>query len=308
MASLAIFYTSWLAILVIIILGFFLGKWKIMNKNANQVLANLLLDAAMPCALFIAFPSSFDPDALHLFLQAILAGAVVIVAAIVVAKFLFKPKKDRYPYYQHQFAFIFNNASFLGYPLTLAIFGAQSMIAYSGLMIVFNLALFSYGVWLFEQKLTWKHIRQIFFNPNIIAVLLGLIFFLNSIQLSAFATQAIGYLANLTTPLSLIVVGFMLSQAGNLWLMLKNKRIFLTALLQLLLMPALTYILMRLLQMPEQIVQIFTMIQALPTATSLALFAEKYRGDNRDASELVLMSTILSAVTLPLVMTVVFLI
>ncbi|MDO5561692.1 MAG: AEC family transporter [bacterium] len=308
MESLPIFYTSWLAILTIIILGFILGKLKIVNANASKVLANLLLDVAMPCALFIAFPSSFDAQALDLFLKAIVGGLAMMLTAIVVSRFLFKPNKNRYPYYQHQFAFIFNNASFLGYPLTLAIFGPESMIAYSGLMIVFNLALFSYGVWLFEQQLTWKHIKQIFFNPNILAVLLGLIFFLNSFSLSLFAQQAIGYLANLTTPLSLIVVGFMLSQVPNLWLIIKKKRIFITAALQLLLMPALTYLVMRLLQMPTQICQIFTMIQALPTATSLALFAEKYHGDRQDASELVLMSTILSALTLPLVMTVVFLI
>lgn len=306
MENLLVFYNSLLAIIMIICLGFFLGKWRIINDQASKVFANLLLSVAMPCALFIAFPSQFEQQAFNLFLQAVIGGVVVIVAAVIVARFLFPKNKNRADYFQHQFAFIFNNASFLGYPLTLAIFGPESMIVYSGLMIVFNLALFSYGVWLFEQKLTWKHARQIFFNPNIAAVLLGMIFFLNSWDLPVFARQAVSYLAALTTPLSLLTVGFLLSQVRHFWRIFVKKQILTTVILQLILMPILTYTVLWLLQMPKEIKLIFTMIQALPTATSLALFAEKYHGDPADASELVLMSTLISALTLPVIMTVIF--
>ncbi len=306
MENLAVFYHSLLAIIAIIALGFLLGKWRIITDQASKVFANLLLSVAMPCALFIAFPSQFEQQAFDLFLRAVIGGAAVILVAIVVARFLFPKNKNRDDYFQHQFAFIFNNASFLGYPLTLAIFGPESMLVYSGLMIVFNLALFSYGIWLFEQKLTWKHARQIFFNPNIVAVILGMIFFLNSWSLPVFAKQTVSYLAALTTPLSLLTVGFMLSQVKHFWRILTKKHILKTVILQLILMPILTYAVLSLLQMPKEIKQIFTMIQALPTATSLALFAEKYDGDPADASELVLMSTIVSALTLPAIMTVIF--
>lgn len=306
MENLPVFYTSLMTVISLVVLGFFLGKAKIINSTASKVFANLLLDVAMPCALFSAFPSQFDQSSLDLFVKAVVGGIAVIGVAVVAARFLFPKNKNRGDYFQHQFAFIFNNASFLGYPLTLAVFGPESMIIYSGLMLVFNLALFSYGVWLFEQELTLHHLRQIFLNPNIIAVFLGLFFFLESATLPGFLNQSINYLASLTTPLSLLVVGFMLAQTRNLWTIFRKKKIFVTAALQLILMPIITYVVLWVLQMPREIRQIFTMIQALPTATSLALFAEKYDGDPVDASELVLVSTVLSAVTLPIIMTVVF--
>ena len=257
----------------------------------------------MPCALFSAFPNQFDQALFEVFLKAVTAGVVMMLMGIVLAKILFPEAKNAKTYYQQQFALIFNNASFLGYPLTLAVFGPESMVIYSGLMIVFNLALFSYGIWLFEKKITLKYIREIFLNPNIIAVLLGLFFFLESASLPNFMNQTIKQLAALTTPLSLLAVGLMLSQVKNLWYIFRKKIVLTTAILQLTLMPVLTYIVLWLLQMPEDIRQIFTMIQALPTATSLALFAEKYHGDPAEASEIVLASTMLSAVTLPLIMT-----
>lgn len=306
MENLTIFYNSLLAIVILIVLGFFLGRKKIITDSASKVFANLLLSVAMPCALFSAFPNQFAQQTFALFLRAVIGGVAVILVAIVVARFLFPKNKNRADYFQHQFAFIFNNASFLGYPLTLVIFGPSAMIVYSGLMIVFNLALFSYGVWLFEQKLAFKHLKQIFLNPNIVAVLLGMIFFLNSWSLPIFAQQTVTYIAALTTPLSLLTVGFMLSQVKHFWRIFAKKQILKTVVLQLVLMPILTYSVLSLLQMPKEIKQIFTMIQALPTATSLALFAEKYHGDPVDASELVLMSTLVSALTLPAIMTVIF--
>jgi predicted permease len=43
-----------------------------------------------------------------------------------------------------------------------------------------------------------------------------------------------------------------------------------------------------------------TLIQALPTATSLGLFATKYGGNNIESSELVTISTVFSVITMPL--------
>jgi predicted permease len=304
---LATFYTSLTAILVLIAVGFTLGKLRIVNEAANKVFANLLLSVAMPCALFSAFPSQFDQDSFVLFIQAVVGALAMMVTAIFVSRFLFRQKKIGNTFHQHQFAFIFNNASFLGYPLTVAVFGAQSgaLVAYSGLMLVFNFALFSYGVWLFQKRLTLKHFLHIIFNPNIIAVTLGFIFFLISYQPMPFITSSVTYLANLTTPLSLISIGFMLHLVHDWGSIFRKHQLFITCLLQLLLMPTLTFLLATILRLPEIIRLIFTMIQALPTATSLGLFAEKYRGHKVEASELVLISTVLSVITLPLVMTLV---
>ncbi len=302
-----IFYHSLGAVVLIIFLGFILGKRKIINEAANKVMANLLLTVAMPCALFIAFPNYFDKSSLNIFLQAVFGAFIVLILGILASIILFRRKKlDQY-YFQHQFAYIFNNASFLGYPLTLSVFGAENMIIYSGLMLVFNLFLFSYGVWLFEQKLSLKNIKEIFLNPNIIAVILGLIFFLNSWQTPEYLNKTITFLSSLTTPMSLLCIGFMLSQVSNWWAVIRKKQLFITCLLQLLLMPTISYLILIFFRMENTIIQMYTMIMALPTATSLAIFAEKYRGNKIEASELVLISTILSVFTLPIIMSFVFL-
>jgi predicted permease len=91
----------------------------------------------------------------------------------------------------------------------------------------------------------------------------------------------------------------MLSNAKFLKL-LKKWKLILTALIQLILGPLVTWGLLSVLQFPQEVIVVCTLIQALPTATSLGLFASKYGGDETEASELVTISTLLSIVTMPL--------
>lgn len=304
--SLTVFYTSLGAIGLMLALGFLLGKLKLITNDSNKVFINLLLSVFMPCALFIAFPSEFEQAAWTEFLQAVVASAIVLLSSIIIAKFLFSRRRLGEVFHQHQFAFIFNNTSFLGYPLVLTVFGQAAMIVYAGFMLCFNFALFTYGIWLFKQKLRWIELKLMIFNPNIIATILGLILFLTSTKLPASIEQAINYLAAVTTPLSLICVGFILSQVRQWSALLKKTRIFVTCLLQLLLVPILTYLILTLFQFPVLVRQMFTMLLALPTATSLAIFTEKYGTQRTEASQIVIISTLLSIVTLPLIMSFVF--
>ena len=270
------FYARLGAIALIMILGFCLGKWKMISTKTNQELTNLL------------------------FTSGLIAGVLVMLMLIILSRIIFNKtwlKGDLR--YESQFALIFNNATFLGYPIVASTFGQTGVVAYCGFIIAFNIALFSYGIWLFEHKITTKLIRSVVTNPNIIAVLLGMLLFLSGITLPSFITDAVGYVGGATTPLSIICIGFMLSRA-NLKTILTTWRLIVIAIIQLIVGPVITYFMLTWLRFPTEVIAVCTLIQALPTATSLGLFATKYGGNNIESSELVTVSTILSVVTMPL--------
>ena len=299
--DLSLFYASLATIVIIISLGFLLGKKKMISEKTNKDLVNLLLSVFMPAALLNAFPTTFDQGSADLFVKGLLAGLAVMFAMTLAAQFffgkwLFKGELR----YEAKFAFIFNNATFLGYPLISTAFDKSVVIAYCGFIVAFNFALFSYGVFLFERKLSLKFFKNLLLNPNIIAVVLGMVMFLFSFQLWPPLQNAISYVASATTPLSLICIGYMLSHAHlkQLW---KRWRLAVIALIQLIFAPLLTWLLLVALYFPKEVIIVCTLIQALPTATSLGLFAEKYGGNQVESSELVVISTALSMATLPVV-------
>ncbi|MBR3157348.1 AEC family transporter [Candidatus Saccharibacteria bacterium] len=293
------FYARLGAIGLILILGFCLGKWKLISTTTNKELTNLLLTVFMPASLFMAFPSTYNESSLNLFFAGLTAGILIMLTLIILSKLIFNKWWAKGGLrYESQFAFIFNNATFLGYPIVVNTFGSSGVIAYCGFIIAFNIALFSYGIWLFEHKITLRLVKNIVTNPNNIAVILGMFMFLANLHLPLFMSDAVGFVGNATTPLSIICIGFMLSRADYKSLF-KKWRLLVVASIQLILGPIVTFSLLKSLNFPPEVVEVCTLIQALPTATSLGLFATKYGGNNIEASELVTVSTILSVVTMP---------
>ena len=306
------FYTSLIVIAVIIALGFFLGKIKWIDKATNKKLVNLLLMVFMPASLFNAFPSEFSEEFSSLFFMGLTGGIVTMLLVIIAAKIVYN--KKFFPgklTYEAQFSFAFNNATFLGYPLISMAFGERGIIPYCGFIIAFNLALFSYGVWLFERKIDAKFFLKTIINPNILAVVIGMVLFLchvNVEQSAPILHDSVKYIAGATTPLSLLSIGYMLSTA-KLHHIFKKWRLFIVAAIQLVFAPIITYLVTKILfNFPGEVVLICTLIQALPTATSLALFAEKYDGDVTEASRIVVISTLVSIITMPAIMTLLFVI
>ena len=294
------FYSRLGTIAIILVLGFLLGKFKLISPKTNKDLVNLLLTVFMPASLFLAFPATYDEATSGLFKSGLIAGVLVMLTLIIVSYVLFNKKlyKKEKQRSAAQFALVFNNATFLGYPIIASTFGEQGIIPYCGFIIAFNIALFSYGVYLFKHKVDFKLILSVITNPNIIAVILGVAIFFTGFKIPAFTRDAVQYTANATTALSIICVGYMLSNAKFLQL-IKKWKLMITALSQLIIGPLVTWGLLTVLQFPQEVIVVCTLIQALPTATSLGLFASKYGGDETEASELVTISTLLSIATMP---------
>ncbi len=304
--NLSHFYSSLGVIAIIGILGFILGKRGLITKDTNKGFVSLLLSVFMPASLFSAFPASANADLLNLFFLGLLAGFIVMLGLILLSKLIFnRTLWQKSLATEAQFAFIFNNATFLGYPIISTTFGEEGIIPYCGFIIAFNLALFSYGIWLFKRAESKHFLHKTLFNPNIIAVILGMLVFLFHVELPGILTSSVKYIAGATTPLSILCIGYMLSSA-NLKKVLHSWRLLVISLIQLLLAPVLTFFLLKLTGFPNEVVIICTLIQALPTATSLGLFAEKYGGRIEESSELVVISTLCSVLTLPLIVAILF--
>ena len=294
------FYSRLGTIALILVLGFYLGKKKIINHEINNGLVNLLLSVLMPASLFLAFPTEYDETKSQMFFSGLAAGFVVMLALIFLSRIIFSKLFYKGEFrFESQFALIFNNATFLGYPIIASTFKEQGIITYCGFIIAFNIALFSYGVYLFKRKVDKELFTGIVKNPNIIAVVLGVIVFMAGIKLPTFVNDAVGYVGNATTGLSVICIGYMLSRA-DFKAILKKWRIMATALIQLVVGPLATWGLLTFLRFPAEVITVCTLIQALPTATSLGLFAAKYGGNEIESSELVAVSTLLSIVTMPI--------
>jgi len=109
-------------------------------------------------------------------------------------------------------------------------------------------------------------------------------------------------LAALCLPISVLITGALLATRSPKQLFCSGK-IYLFSLLKLILIPALVFVICRLLGFSHDIIMFSTAVTALPTASIISMFSETYDISPGYASQTVGVSSMLCLVTLPLVLT-----
>ena len=116
---------------------------------------------------------------------------------------------------------------------------------------------------------------------------------------SGILTSTLGYVADMNTPLAMMVAGFSVAQA-DIGKMCRTLRLYYTSALKLLVFPLCTVLLLLLFRLPSDVAMTTLIAAACPTATTCTMMAIRYEQNYTYASEIFAMSTVLSVVTIPL--------
>ena len=131
--------------------------------------------------------------------------------------------------------------------------------------------------------------------------LLGLILYAAQMPIPEVIDTPLTYLADVTTPLSMLIIGMNLT-GGSVSALLRNRDVLSSAFLRLLFLPLLTWWILMLLPVEDPLVIGVTLIiMAMPSPAVTSILAETYGGDTQFASEAVFLSSLLCLVTIPLI-------
>ena len=117
--------------------------------------------------------------------------------------------------------------------------------------------------------------------------------------------QLLSYLSNITSGLSMLVVGLSLSRLPFREVF-REKKIFLLPVLRLLVVPLLVIGGLRVLpfEVDPMVCNILILTSALPAASSQSMITEQYHTNTSAAARAVFVTTLFSAITVPLMMAV----
>ena len=200
----------------------------------------------------------------------------------------------------HRFGMSFSNVGFMGFPVAKAYLGAESLFDVSMYNIPFQVLAFSVGVWFIAPKqegASKRSYSKLLLNPAILSAVLGFGLFILKIKLPAFAFSFLTIVGDMTTPLAMMIIGGILSQ-NSLKEAVANLYNWITCAYRLIVFPLALYGVLSLFGFASLSVPV--LIGAMPVAANTSMLAEVYGGDSKTASSLVFLSTILSAVTIPL--------
>lgn len=140
--------------------------------------------------------------------------------------------------------------------------------------------------------------KTLLLNPGIISVVVAMVLYFGSISLPEVILAPVNYLAQLNTPLPMVIVGYQLSQA-KLLSTLRGRDIWAAIFLRLIAMPLMSLGLCLALHADHAVSVAVLCGAAAPCAALLSIFVTRYEGDKSLASSLVALETLLSALTMP---------
>lgn len=290
----------------LIIVGMLCSKTGIFTEEATGPAVNLLLLVVTPAIIVGRFMRPAAPGGLRLVLVSAAVVVVITLLGMVMALLLIR-KREGTNYSIERVVASAPNAGFMGIPLITAALGQEAMIyaaIYVALFQIFNWTYFARELGGPTHRPT---VKKLLTNPAIISIAVGFLCYALQVTLPTLMLNALDYLANLNTGLSMVVMGVFLANV-KLRDLKFDRHAWWALALRLLVVPVVTLLLLKLLGVGALGAEFSTPVMAdvigcaCPAAVVVILMSKRTgRCDPRYGSALVAASTLLSLITLPLV-------
>jgi hypothetical protein len=251
----------------------------------------LVMTLSVPCLIFVALmQADIAPEALAtLSLASLTAYAGVALACFVVVKTL---GLDRQIYLA---PLIFGNTGNLGLPLALFAFGDVGLSYAIVVFAVMAVLTFTIGIWMVSGL---GSLDRLIKDPVVAATLLGALFLWQGWETPVFLTNSMSLIGQIAIPIMLITLGVAVARLNiaSLWQALG------LSLLKLCICIGIAIFVTRWFDLSPIAAAVLIVQMATPVAVTSYLLAEKYQIDAQPVAGLVVISTLLSVVSLPLIL------
>lgn len=281
---------------IILMAGVLAYRMGLIDKNTTGNLSNLLLMLISPLLIFQSYQMDFDSKLLYGLLFTLLASTISFICCIVLSQFILKGDIEKGSV--EKIAVIYSNCAFIGIPLINGILGAQGVFYMTAYTTVFNILFWTHGVWVMSGDGKAKDIWKNLLTPAIVAVAVGLVFFIFQLRLPAIVEEPIQMIASMNTPLAMMIAGANLAQ-GNIVKSVKNIRLYFISFLKLILMPLAGLLILKIMNLDFNISFTVFIAIACPAGATTIMFAERYKKDAYYGAEIFMFTTVLSAITIP---------
>lgn len=291
-----------MTLFAIMIVGYVAGRLGYLGGEFDKKLSSLVINFTCPALILSSAMTGELPDRqliLPLLGISLLTYIILSGVALWLPHFLTRKKEDEGVV---GFALMFGNVGFMGYPVVASIFDHQAVFYAAVLNVVNTFAVFTIGTILINGDLgEGKHFQKkvLYSAPMLSAYMAMLIVAFGIDNVPGIISQPLTMIGNITVPAALLIIGSSMSQLSART-MLGDLTVYATTIFRLLLIPVGFYFLCNAVGFNSYVVNINTVVIAMPVATYGTILCLKYNRDTTLITEVTLITTLLSMITIPL--------
>lgn len=297
-------FTKVLEIFAILAIGYGANKKGILPSQASPYLVNLLLVITSPCLIVTSIASKeLTQDTFRETMYVFAANAVFFAVGALASMLLMKvlkiePKEDRGVL---SVLMCSVNSGFMGFPITLMIFGQEGLYYMVLCNIVLTFYLYSIA---FVQignsggKRTFREAVKPMFNLCILSAIIGVFLLFTGIKIPDTLFELMEMVGDATIPLAMIIVG-MLFADSDIKSMIRDRNLLKVTFFSMAVWPAVTFGVMYFIPMPAMPKAIVIFSSAFPSAAVVPALAQQQGKNAKLAAQGVSLTTLVSMITIP---------
>ncbi|SCY60684.1 AEC family transporter [Alkaliphilus peptidifermentans] len=297
--SLSVTFESVISLFIIILVGVYGSKRKIITAEMNKLLVNILIQIALPFMILSSFIYTYDEtiksNVIKTFYYSIAAYIIMIAVSYLI---LLPIKKDKKTILH--FSNVFVNTGYIGFPILNSVYGPEGIIYGSIFNLFFVILLWTYGLILFKGNFQTgelkMELKKILLNPSIIAVCLGIIIMIFKITLPRPILSSVQSIGNITGPLSMIIIGVILSNV-SMKKYLKDWTLYYGITVKLIVIPVIMYLISLWVGDSSKAINTVIIMSAMPASAMTSILAEHFDKEKEYAAVVVSVTTLLSLIT-----------
>lgn len=283
------------------LIGFILCKSKMAVVSHAKSMSALLLYVLNPAMLINSFLQlDYSTEGMIKIGKYFVTSLVIQLLFFGVLYLIFSRKYEDSRYRILTAGGVLGNVGYMGLPIVCMVFPDQPIVmAYSSINVMsMNLIVFTLGVFLITNDKKFISIRSAILNPTSLSILCALPLYLLRVTFPDPVQNSISLMAKMVTPMCMFILGMRLS-AANLKEVFTRAFVYLTCLFKLVVFPLFAYICVRWLPLDEVLKASIVVLAAVPSGAVIENLAELHECEQEFAANVVLLTTILSVITIP---------
>ncbi|MBQ7220930.1 MAG: AEC family transporter [Synergistaceae bacterium] len=280
---------------IYVVTGIIMAKTKILRHEGRSSFINLLLDITLPCMILNSFNVDIGIDELISAGKIMIISSVLTLIAWVLGKIFWRNEPQNRKSVL-EFSTLFSNA---GMPIVASVFGAQGVFYASFYLLPVRVLIWTLGLSLFVDEGDFRERMMILLKtPSLVVVFIGIALMFMPFKLPGVLSVAVKNIGDMTGPLSMMIIGAALGES-DLRSAFEINAFKLTA-VRLAILPIIYMVMLKLSGVEDILWQVAVVLTAMPAAANTEIIAEMYGKDYQFAARCVVVSTIISLVSVPL--------
>lgn len=292
------------SIILMVFLGFTLKKINLLKESAVDSLNKIVINICLPCMVFnVLYMADISLLPKLGILPLILISSSLIIGSIsyiLLKIFGYSNKKI----WSILITVVLGNTAFMGFPVNMGIFNHDGLIRaiFCDMASMITFLILSFILVIVFGGTLKKAVKKILFFPPLWAVVFGIILNIFSLPIGPILDNVITYLAGGAIPLIMISLGLSIRFDGLKW----NKfMITFTSIMKLFIFPLITCIIVLFLNLSGLEYNVTIIQAAMPSGMLAMVLAVTYGLDFRLTSDCILMNTLFSLLTLPILISII---